>query len=340
MIRSRIKDYRLMRRLGSGGLGTVYEAIHEHQGNKVAIKVLSSNHSSPAYLRLILSEQAALTQLAAVPGIVRTHEWGQLPTGAPYLVMELVEGTSLADRLRAQGALAPRAAVSIIRQLAISCALAHEKGIIHRDLKPSNVILRPDVEGAGVERTVLLDFDIAKVPLLEKWSDETARSGEVLGTVKYMSPEQCQSIKSAGPLSDVYSLGVLFYELLTGKLPHQMESATTIQRLVARLNEDPTPVYQHKPDIPKRLGSFVHKMLSEHPMDRPTMAQIVQEMDELLASENLEVPPKRELSVPPPIAEPADPHGAVRSALRKQVVLVWALLIALAVALSVTALAQ
>src|SRR5262245_36814644 len=193
------------------------------------------------------------------PNVVQVFEAGQ-QDGRPFLALEYVDGGTLAQRLAAEGTLAPREAAALVCQLARAVHHAHLQGVIHRDLKPANVLLSPSPSGPIPKIT---DFGLACQP----GGGELSKTGEVMGTPGYMPPEQARGERqSLGPPADVYSLGVVLYEALTGKLPFQ--AATPMETVHQVLNEEPVPPSRLRPGLDGDLSTICLKCLSKEPQGR------------------------------------------------------------------------
>jgi len=267
--------------IGKGGMGAVYEAIQEPIERRVAVKVLHGRYAQEPEIAQRFFNEARAVNIVDHPGIVQISDYGQLPSGVAYLVMEFLKGDTLGQRLKQNGGkLAVPEVVRISRQIAAALAAAHEKGVIHRDLKPDNIMLiaDPDPEAPGRIRVKLLDFGIAKVAAeLNQGAAQTA-ADVVMGTPKYMAPEQCRGAGNVDDKADVYSLGVIMYEMLVGKPPF---TGAQGEILAKQIYDEPTPIKEAAPFVPANLGQVVHRLLIKNKAERPTMRQVTGELDGL-----------------------------------------------------------
>jgi serine/threonine protein kinase len=267
-----IGPYKIIRLIGKGGMGRVYEAFNEQIERRVAIKVL---HSQFAENQLVV--QRFLNEAKAVNRVkhrclVDVYEFGQLPDGSAYIVMEFLDGDTLHERLwREGGKLALDTAVRYARQIALALSAAHAKEIIHRDLKPANIMLVEDPETGGHDWIKVLDFGLARV---REPSDEgrLTQTGVVMGTPAYMSPEQIRSARSVVDRSDVYTLGVILYEMLSGQKP--FSSTSDAEMMFMHMSQEPKSLHELAPDVPAPLVELVHRMLKKNHAERPTAAQV------------------------------------------------------------------
>lgn len=258
--------YRLEELLGSGGMGSVWRARHIELDTSVAVKLmspelLSSEHSEKRFRR----EAQAAARLKS-PHIVKVFDFGTFD-GQPYLAMELLEGEDLAGRLAAQGSLAPAEALRVVDAVAKALEVAHAAGIVHRDLKPANIF----VERVGSDEVVkVLDFGIAK--LMDSGSD-TVRTAELAGTPQYMAPERLLG-EAIDVRSDVYSVAVTAYQMLSATLPFPSMPTNPVQQALAQLRGIPTPLLTHRADLPHELVRLISAALSRSAADRPSILEL------------------------------------------------------------------
>ncbi len=279
LIGQSIGKYRIVRLIGQGGMGSVYEAQHETINQRVAVKVLHPKLTSDASSVQRFMHEARTTSLVHHAGLVKVHDFGQLPDGSAYMMMEYLEGESLKSRLAKKGPLDSKDALRIVRQLATSLSVAHEKGVIHRDLKPDNVFLVPDPETAAGERTKILDFGIAKVVDPDATELAKTNTGAIVGTPIYMSPEQCRGGITVTDRTDVYSLGIMLYQMLAGNPPFSGTGAGDL--IASHIVEPPKPLREVAPHVASEVETLVHKLLLKKPEERPSMKQILGELEQL-----------------------------------------------------------
>ena len=260
-------------------MGAVFEGIHDAIERRVAIKVLHSELAqNPEFTRRFFNEARVVNRVSH-PGLVQVSDYGQLPDGTAYIVMEFLAGDSLGTRLKRSGA--PMGLVETLclsRQIADALAAAHGKGIIHRDLKPDNVMIVADPESPCGKRAKILDFGIAKLTV-DKTTRPKTRTGAVMGTPAYMSPEQCQDAKGIDGKTDVYALGIMLYQMTSGVLPFQ--AATFSALILQHIQTDPLPLIGKNPALPREVCDLVHAMLAKNPKVRPTMAQCASMLENL-----------------------------------------------------------
>lgn len=280
--------YRILRRIGSGGIGAVYAAEHIALGNRVAVKLLRGAAAVDASETARLRREAQLQVSIEHPNVVRTLDLDQTPDGSIYVVMELLRGMSLAERLR-EGPVPASQAVPMFISVCRALESAHRLGVVHRDLKPGNVFLCDDATFK------VLDFGMSKFAQAESLTQE----GYTLGTPEYMSPEQCIGAP-VDPRSDIYALGILMYEALTGDIPIQSRNRRDLLELHQR--EVPQPMRVRRPDlnISPLLDSIILSCLAKRAAQRPQTAKDLERqlmtipLDDLASS-----PPPDNSSLPP-----------------------------------------
>jgi serine/threonine protein kinase len=274
-----VGNYRITHLLGEGGMGAVYLAEHPGIGRKAAVKVLHPALSTNADIAARFFNEARAANAIHHPGIVEVLDFGTLPTGVSYIVMELLEGESLAARMRRGGPLPMASAIELATQAAAALGAAHRQGIVHRDLKPDNLHIVPDPRNPGREMIKVLDFGIAKLagPAGDPGSVKT-RTGAIMGTPVYMSPEQCRGTKEVDHRTDVYALGVILYEMLCGAPPFVSQGQGELIHL--HISEPPPPPRSKNPAIPERLEALVLRALVKDPAHRfQTMEQLVRALE-------------------------------------------------------------
>lgn len=255
-----IGRFEIRRSLGAGGMGEIFESYDTDLQRTVAIKVLASKHIEDESMKQRFLREAQMASQLNHPNIATIHEIGEA-TGNPYIVMEYVEGQTVAERL-ARGPLAIDEIVDIGVQSAEALAEAHERGVVHRDIKTSNIMITPR------GKVKVLDFGLAKpLPVLNRRSkSRLTESGVLLGTVSYMSPEQATGQGEVTHLTDIFSLGVVLYEMITGRLP--FEGETYFQTIEAIKKRAPSPIRKHRQDAPDRLAAVIDCMLRKNPEER------------------------------------------------------------------------
>ena len=272
--------YRVVRKLGQGGMGAVYLAEHTLIGRRAAIKVLHGHRSSQRDSVERFFNEARATSAMEDPGIVQVYDFGVTDTGTAYLIMEYLDGEALSARLRRRFVLEPAEAVRLARQVAGSLAAAHAAGIVHRDLKPENLFIVRDAAAIGGERAKILDFGIAK--LGDRSEMFKTRTGAVIGTPAYMSPEQCNDTGKVDHRTDIYSLGCVLYHLLVGQPPFRGGGVNAI--ISGHLREPPPVPSVVKPHLPPTLDPILARCLAKQPGDRfQSMTELQQACDAALA---------------------------------------------------------
>jgi len=244
--------YRLDELVGTGAMGDVYSAEHIRLGRKFAVKMLRSDRRAAA-VRRFRREARAIARVNSefVVGVV---DCGETAEGCPYLVMDLLNGENVRSILRHSGPLPIPLAVQLAWQACLGVAAVHEAGLIHRDIKPENLFVTRSA--TGEDRCKILDFGIAKTDLLGSTAD-----GSLVGTIKYMAPEQILDSASVGPTVDIYSLAAVLYECLCGSAPHTGE---TPQELMFKVvNDTPAPVSSKRKEVPPRLADAIDRALAK-----------------------------------------------------------------------------
>jgi serine/threonine protein kinase len=259
-------------------MASVFVGKHRVLPTRVAIKVLQERYLDNAAITKRFFNEAQVIASIGHPNIVEIYDYGRLEDGSAYIVMELLSGESLRDRIR-QGPIPERQAIRFARQLASALAEAHRQSVVHRDLKPDNVFIIEDAEVESGERIKLLDFGVAKKLEGEKVTEETAM-GVLVGTPAYMSPEQCKGFGDVDGRSDIYSLGVLLYRMVTNRLPFEAEA--TGELIGKHIYSPPPPVRALRPEVSAELEQVILRCLAKSPGDRfQTMDDLAAALDEL-----------------------------------------------------------
>ena len=257
--------------LGKGGYGAVYRAVQHPVDREVAIKMLHSQHAADQeQVKRFFTEAKAVSRLRS-PNTIVLYDFGQAEDGSLYMAMELAQGESLSRILKTRGALAPERAAHIAAQVCESLTEAHEMGLVHRDLKPDNIMVEGRKDHPDVVK--VLDFGIAKLMNSDDASLVTT-SGVLQGTPAFMSPEQAQSL-AVTPSSDLYSLGVILYYMLSGRQPFTRD--TPIGTILAHVNEPAPDLRAEGFDVPEPLCALTMQLLQKRPEDRPASAVAVRQ---------------------------------------------------------------
>ena len=258
-------------------MGQVYLAVHPGIGRRAAVKVLTAGDASdPQIVSRFITEARAANAIRH-PNIVDIYDSGVLGGGTPYIVMEYLEGETLAQVLR-RGAVGIDDAIDWSCQVAEALAAAHAGDVVHRDLKPDNLFLIADAHRLGKRQVKVLDFGIAKLQRSHLAQVHKTRTGSLLGTPLYMSPEQCMSQKDIDARTDVYSLGVILYEMVTGQRPFDGDGVYAI--ISMHINDPPTAPSRLRPDLPPMLEAIIGKALAKSPGARQeSMAVLHSELE-------------------------------------------------------------
>jgi serine/threonine-protein kinase len=275
--------YEIRSVLGEGGMGVVYEARHSALGKRFALKALRKELSTDADIAARFMQEARTAAAVSHPGLVEITDFGQLATGQPFFVMELLEGQSLASLIRRGGPIPAARAVDIVRQIAEALSAAHDHSIVHRDLKPDNIHISP--AGPGQERVTIVDFGLAKVI----GTSRLTRAGMVFGTPHYMSPEQAMG-EATDHRADVYALGIVMYEMFTGRVPFEADSYMGV--LTKHMYMAPTPPSQLL--VTAELGvleDITLRCLEKKPDHRyATLRELIHDLDLAMHAGNDERP--------------------------------------------------
>ncbi len=256
-------QYRLVRKLGSGGMGEVYLAEHAMLRRPCAVKLIRPERAGDGSALARFEREANAAAALAHPNAVHIYDYGRAADGTFYCVMEYLPGVTLEELVSRHGALPPGRAVFLLRQLCSVLSAAHRRGLVHRDVKPGNAMVRD--RGGQADFVTLLDFGLA----LDRTAGASARvtqSGLIVGTPAFMAPEQASALPDPGPLSDLYSLGAVAYFLLTGRPP--FDRGTPLRTLAAVLSEEPEAVRKTVPEVPADLERVVLRCLAKDPADR------------------------------------------------------------------------
>ena len=309
----RIGKYELRQKLGMGTFGLVFTARDLDLDRDVAFKILNPTHATNLDVVQRFLQEARASARIQHPGIVTVFDFGRVPSSlgeTAYITMELLQGESLTARLNRGGRLSPEVACEITRQIASALDAAHRADVLHRDLKPDNIYMVPDPAVPSGERVKVIDFGLAKL----------GRSGHtmtntIFGTPRYMSPEQCRSSGEIDQRSDVYSLGCILFELLTGRTPFDGDLRQLIDRHQRAM---PPRAKSFAPEIAQGLDDLIDSMLAKDPAERPqTMAALQRALQALGAvsvgvAETLLPMPAQLLAIPPTAQVPAHQvaHGS------------------------------
>src|SRR5687767_9216982 len=269
--------YRIEELISEGGMGAVYRGTHILMDKKVAVKVLRPSLAADDTIVARFSREAKAASRIAHPHALSVTDFGESENGVVFLVMEYLHGKTLKNEIRNAGPMPLARVVEIIRQVGSALDAAHAEGVIHRDLKSDNIML---VDSNGADWAKVLDFGIAKITeRVGSFDPGITAPNLIIGTPQYMSPEQCSQSSELDSRSDIYSLGVILYEMLIGHVPFTGESPTAI--MMKHLQDAPPSVLEERKDLPPAIGRVVTRAMAKRPEDR---FQTVSELAEELAS--------------------------------------------------------
>lgn len=256
--------FKIVELLGVGGMGSVYRVDHLYLGHQFALKCLNKQHANDVSWRRFQNEAKAASKLDH-PNLIKVHEFDLMPDGRPFILMDLVQGKTLSELTKSTGSLSIQHAIDIIIQVAFAIQYAHDQGIVHRDLKPTNIMVIPPAVEGEKETIKLVDFGIAKLTGMDEFNQQTlTKTGEIFGSPLYMSPEQCTGTL-VDHRSDLYSIGCVFYELLTGAPPFIGENAlSTMMKHQGEMALSLKEASLGK-NFPQALEQIVSKLLEKDP---------------------------------------------------------------------------
>jgi serine/threonine protein kinase len=273
MVGTQLGSYRVLSKLGEGGMGAVYVAEHLLLKRKVAVKVLLKELTSDASIKRRFMNEARATSQIVHPGIVRMWDFGEHSDGTTYILMELLEGETLRERIAKRGRLSVDHALALVKQIAEALGAAHAHRIVHRDLKPENIFLVADPAAPFGIQPKILDFGIAKI-LDPSMDAPQTRAGSIIGTPMYMSPEQCMAAPEIDHRADLYALGAIFFLLLCGRPP--FDKGTFADLMAAHLHQPPPRPSSMVPTLPPWIDDLVLRLLAK------AREQRVQSIEEFL----------------------------------------------------------
>jgi serine/threonine-protein kinase len=296
-----VGKYRLLDKIGEGGMGTVYRAEHTVLGGPAAVKVLLPLWTQDEVVVDRFFHEAKAASAIHHVGIVDVFDFGRLPNDQAWIAMEYLPGENLTQFLARSGGRLDAAVAQIIgAQLLGALDAAHVSGVIHRDLKPDNIVIVRDPSAPGAVRVKILDFGIAKLGADRFGAKMETKGGTILGTPAYMAPEQCRNMTAIDARADLYAFGCILFELLTGRPPFLAETGVAIVRM--HLDEPPPRVVNYAPHVAVELDGLIAKLLVKSPEDRMPSAAYA-----LAALERISLPPVGDVHV---LAAPRPLGGA------------------------------
>lgn len=284
LVGTKIGGYDVRELIGQGGMGAVFLAHHSELGKDAAVKVMlpkfGSDSSRQRAAQRFRDEAKALARFSH-SSLVEVFDAGVLPDGKFFILMERLKGETLKARLLKDRCLDLGLALSVARQLAAALHVIHVGGMVHCDVKPANVILEPDPEAEYGTRAKLLDFGLAQVQQAGRWDSLHSATSEALGTARYMSPEQCEGSPSLSGQSDVYALGLVLFEALTGESPYQVSDASSLAWLRAHADKPSRRLRSLIKDAPAELDELIADMLKKQSTQRPSAAVVEQRLSQM-----------------------------------------------------------
>ncbi|MBL9027823.1 MAG: serine/threonine protein kinase [Myxococcales bacterium] len=311
--------YRIVRLLGQGAMGAVFEGENVRIHRRVAIKVL---HAAVAARKDLVDRFEREAQAAGRIGsahIVEVLDLGELPDGSRYLVMEYLDGEALSGRMQSCGRMLPGQILPILRQLLVGLGAAHQAGIVHRDMKPDNVFLLKELAGQP-DFVKVLDFGVSKFNVLNSEEASMTKTGAVMGTPYYMSPEQAKGARDLDARSDLFAVGVILYEAVTGNVPFDGETFNELMFKIAL--QDPPPPETIVPGLDPAIGRMIRKAMAREPGQRfQSAADFIAAIDEWLRTGRVShsQPPlggaalAEGPTIPAPGGGPGGPHGRTKA---------------------------
>ena len=305
-----VGKYQLVEKIGEGGMGSVYRAEHTVLGSPAAVKVLLSRWTQDAVVVDRFFHEAKAASAIRHVGIVEVFDFGRLPNDQAWIAMELLRGETLAELFTRHGRRIDAAvAQQIVAQMLAALDAAHVVGVVHRDLKPDNVFLVHDPSAPGALRVKLLDFGIAKLGGDRFGSKTKTQGGTILGTPAYMAPEQCKGISDVDSRADLYAVGCILFELLTGRPPFVSQGGG--ETMAMHIYEPAPRLAQYAPHLPGELDELVAKLLVKVPADRlPSAAYALASLERVqlapVAAQMISLPPAHAHAPHPQYLAPSD----------------------------------
>jgi eukaryotic-like serine/threonine-protein kinase len=303
--------YRIEKLIKRGGMGAVYLGKHVLMDKTVAVKVLHPSLALDDDVVRRFSREAKAASRISHPHAVSVTDFGESENGVVFLVMEYLDGRTLKEIIKSEGPMRLDRAVEVLRQVAGALDAAHEQGVVHRDLKSDNIMLS---RTNGGEWAKVLDFGIAKIQQSGSRDADITAANLVIGTPQYMSPEQCSQSGAIDSRSDIYSLGIILYEMLSAELPFTGESPTII--MMKQVQDPPPSIREIRPDLPASVAQIILKALAKQPADRfQTAGQLSEALSsaaKAVAEPELVAVPATVPNVPVPLVDDADEATLVR----------------------------